>query len=268
MTRDIARLLRFAGRTGCRLAVMAAPADGPVRLERLDGDGALSLAAAVIANAAARGLVQRKGNRLTLLPEADAFLRRFLAAREAAFVDQHRDIEIVDLVEAGESRPVRVNAAESPLAQLARLKGRDGGAWFSADAIGAGMRLARDFHFAGLQPRLTQTYEPRIGTSRRGTPGDGVELKDSVMAARLRVSRAVAAMGPDLAGVALDACCFEKGLEAIERERLWPARSAKLMLKTALMALHRHYNPPQPRASHAWGEEGFRPDLGDRPDRG
>ncbi|WP_431322771.1 DUF6456 domain-containing protein [Rhizobium sp. YTU87027] len=72
------------------------------------------------------------------------------------------------------------------------------------------------------------------------------------------------AMGPELAGVALDVCCFMKGLEAVERERQWPVRSAKLMLRTALMALSRHYNPPtparRPRMEH-WGAEGYRPEL-------
>ena len=40
-------------------------------------------------------------------------------------------------------------------------------------------------------------------------------------------------------------------------------RSAKLMLRTALLALARHYAPPAPqrRTSHHWGTEGYRPPL-------
>jgi hypothetical protein len=263
LTKDIARLLTFTGKDGCRIVIEPGGAGEKCRLERQTGEGAsLRLSPEVVGEAAARGLVRRDGDTLRLLPEARSFLRRFLAAREKAFVDQHRDIEIASLVDNDEIRPVRINAAESPLAQLSRLKDRAGVAWFTEDSIAAGMRLARDFQYAALQPRLTQTYEQRFGSGNRAAPGAGVEMKDSVVAARLRVAGAVTAMGPDLAGVALDACCFEKGLETIERERQWPARSAKLMLKTALMALHRHYSPPPARPVHAWGDEGFRPDLG------
>ena len=43
---------------------------------------------------------------------------------------------------------------------------------------------------------------------------------------------------------------YLKGLTEVERERQWPARSAKLMLRTALAALDRHYAMPNRRANH------------------
>lgn len=264
IVKDIVRLLRFIGNSGCGLRAAGGDrAGGACRLCRPDG-GEQLFGRAVAEEAARRGLVLLREGRIYATAEARTFIRRHLAAREEAFLDQHRAIEIAMLAEEGSARPVRVNGAESPLSQLARLKDKKGAAWFPGDAISAGERLARDFQYAALQPRLTQSYEPRIGSGRRAAPGAGVEMKDSVVAARLRVAAAVDAMGPELAGVALDVCCFEKGLETVERERQWPARSAKLMLKTALLQLHRHYHPPAApaRRTHAWGGEGFRPDLG------
>ncbi|MEN0001668.1 MAG: DUF6456 domain-containing protein, partial [Pseudomonadota bacterium] len=63
-------------------------------------------------------------------------------------------------------------------------------------------------------------------------------------AARGRVAKALSNVGPELAGLLLDVCCFLKGLERVEAERRWPRRSAKLLLKVALASLDRHYNPP------------------------
>ena len=121
-----------------------------------------------------------------------------------------------------------------------------------------GERLAADFERGHLQPKVTASWEPRIASRTPGERGGLADLTDSAMAARLRVNEALDAMGPELAGVALDVCCFGKGLERVERERSWPARSAKLMLRTALLALARHYAPPPTngRRRHAWGADG------------
>ncbi len=258
--RHVARLLRFLGHGGCRLAEDG----GSVRFVRPDGAETV-VAPEIVAACQRRGLALRRGDRLFATSEARAWLRRFIAAREEAFLDQHRSVASVE-VGAGDAREtVRFNLAATPLSTLARLRDRAGEAWLSPDALVAGERLARDFHYGALQPRVTQSYEPRVGEPSRPGPGGAAELKDSVVAARLRVASAVEAMGPELSGVALDVCCFEKGLETVERERQWPPRSAKLMLRTALLQLHRHYNPPAPppkRRSHAWGADGYRPEMG------
>lgn len=98
-------------------------------------------------------------------------------------------------------------------------------------------------------------YEPRLASKTKGRAGGTADLCD----ARMRVGKAMEAIGPELCGVALDGYCFQKGLELVERERQWPVRSAKLMLRAALMALARHYAPPRAagRQSHVWGAEGY-----------
>jgi hypothetical protein len=261
MNKDLVRLLKFIGNCGCPVV----PADRADHFQvQRSGVGAMTVVAALVAAAEARGLCIRREGKLFATRESRSFLRRALAAREEAFLDQHRTVAKTNVDIDGARAEVTTNLTESPLGQLSRLKDRSGAAWFSREAIAAGEQLARDFHFAALQPKVTMNYAPQLASRGGHAAGGGVDLADNVLMARKRVARAVAALGPELSGVALDVCCFEKGMEMVERERQWPARSAKLMLKTALLQLHRHYHPPAARAqrrSHAWGADGFRPDL-------
>ncbi|MCR6498934.1 DUF6456 domain-containing protein [Shinella sp. CPCC 101442] len=209
------------------------------------------------------GLVARAGCRLTANPEARAHLKRRLCEAETPFAAQHRDLAPVVVMRDGIRGTAVANRLESPLAALARLKEKTGEAWLPEGAIAAGERLHADFTRGGLQPKMTMSWEPRIATRQKGEAGAARDLTDTALAARARVAKAVEAIGPELSGVALDVCCFMKGLETVERERQWPARSAKLMLRAALMALSRHYAPPKAsgRRPHAWGAQGFRPAL-------
>jgi hypothetical protein len=212
----------------------------------------------------AEGLLIRTDDHLCATSETAAYLRRALSDQAGdPFADQHRTLEPQVLITPEGRQPVRRNLAESPLFPLLRLKEKDGRPFLSDEAVAAGDRLAADFDYGNLQPRITASWQPRLSTRVKGAAPAGPDLADSRIAARARVNRAIEAMGPELSGVALDICCFGKGLELVERERQWPARSAKLMLRTALLALARHYTPPpaKTRTRH-WGEEGFRPDLG------
>ena len=53
---------------------------------------------------------------------------------------------------------------------------------------------------------------------------------------------AFAALGPGLSDVALRCCCYLEGLESVERRLGWSARSAKIVLRIALMRLKRHFD--------------------------
>ncbi|MCQ8781061.1 DUF6456 domain-containing protein [Aurantimonas sp. CSK15Z-1] len=157
------------------------------------------------------------------------------------------------------------NDAESPLARLAMRKGRTGEPFVSAEEFAAGERLRSVFTRAGLTPAITQRWEatPRGNGGARGA-GD---LTEAALDARRRVEAAVEAAGPELAGVLLDVCCFLKGLETVERERQWPVRSAKLLLKAGLAALARHYGftaaPTADRGARLrrWGAADYRPSV-------
>ena len=74
----------------------------------------------------------------------------------------------------GRSRPnlgranVTVDEAESPLAWLARRRGRDGRALIEPHQLQAGERLRADFTRAHLMPRTTSNWASPISSGRRG----------------------------------------------------------------------------------------------------
>lgn len=259
LKRHLLRLIRQLARGECTIET------GEGAEVRLTGAEERLYPQAVIARARSLGLVQlSESGRITASVEASSFLRRALVTGEEAFVEQHGEIVVTSAEIDGARQPVRRNLAESPLGTIARMKDRDGKPFLPAEALEAGERLLADFTRGQLQPRVTASWEPRLATRAKGSAGGQADIADSAISARNRFSRAVDAMGPELSGVAMDVCCFAKGLETVERERQWPARSAKLMLRTALLALARHYAPPalpKRRQSHHWGAEDFRPAL-------
>ncbi len=136
---------------------------------------------------------------------------------------------------------VTVDEAESPLAWLARRRGRDGRALIEPQQLQAGERLRADFTRANLMPRTTSNWASPIATGRRGSRENAAVATEVMVAARQSVRQALDAVGPEFSGILLDVCCFLKGLEDVERERTWPQRSAKVVLQLALDRLARHY---------------------------
>lgn len=141
----------------------------------------------------------------------------------------------------GEYIAVTKNLNESPLCRLYTRKTNSGSAYISSEEFEAGERLRSDFERGQLQPKITASLSGAVGSSGSSLLGGANDITDFALDARLRVNKAIQALGPELSGIVLDVCCFLKGLETVERERRWPPRSAKLMLKTALSSLARHY---------------------------
>ena len=134
---------------------------------------------------------------------------------------------------------VTVDEAESPLAWLARRKGRNGRALIEPLQLLAGERLRAEFTRAQLMPRITSNWSAAVADRRRGV--SGMNFTEAVTTARQRVRRALDVAGPEFAGLLVDVCCFLKRLEEVERERSWPPRSAKVVLQLGLDRLARHY---------------------------
>jgi hypothetical protein len=135
---------------------------------------------------------------------------------------------------------VTVDEAESPLAWLARRRGRNGRALIEPHQFQAGERLRSDFTCANLMPRTTANWASPVASDRRGGQR-AAHFSETMIAARQRVHLALDTSGPEFAGLLLDVCCFLNRLEDVERERGWPARSGKVVLRLALERLARHY---------------------------
>jgi uncharacterized protein DUF6456 len=158
---------------------------------------------------------------------------------------------------------------EGALAWLRRRRDADGRPLITEPQFAAGERLAADYWHGQLNPRVTADWSASAAgrRMRRAAPGAGVDLKDNVVAARTRVQRALATVGPELAGILIDVCCHDIGLESAGRMQGWPQRAAKVVLQLALTSLARHYGllpPESPRAARRprhRGEEDYRPTL-------
>jgi hypothetical protein len=158
-----------------------------------------------------------------------------------SFRAQHLDVSTRRIMTETGAISVLVNDSESPLAWLARRKGRDGRAMISANQFIAGEKLRADFTRGHLSPRVTSDWTAPTGGRSRTFSGGAGEMTDLVVASRQRVRLAMEACGPEFSGLLLDVCCFLRGLEEVERERGWPLRSAKIVLQLALDRLARHY---------------------------
>ena len=257
--RQRARILRFLAHGA---ATVSQAGNGKGLL--LDGGdrGTVSVDRETVAHMLRAGAVQFSGDRLTL---AEGARRRGDRPAASGFQDQHRDLDTATIDTGSGPQAVCINVAESPLGLLLRRRGKDGVPFLSRSEFEAGERLRADFTRGQLMPRLGANWVASVASGRRD--GGIAELTDAALAARLRVERAVVAVGPELSGILIDVCCFLKGMETVEIERGWPVRSAKIVLKAALGALSRHYQPTPPAGRNGrqhvlhWGASDYRPSL-------
>jgi len=194
---------------------------------------------------------------LSLTETGQAHLRRANAPEpEAAFFHQHRETAVATIQTETGAKRVRIDTEESPLDWLRRRKGRDGEPMIDEASYQAGERLRTDIMLAGLLPGVTARWDA-MPTS--GGPVSPSNATDRMIAARQRIRNAFDAVGADCSDLLMDLCGFLKGLELIERERRWPARSAKIVVKMALARLAEHYGiestargPAASRGIRAW----------------
>lgn len=149
----------------------------------------------------------------------------------------------------------------APLGHLARSRNGEP-AFLNAHHLEAAGRLLTLFERSRLRARTTMNYGPRV---ERGRGGQTDDIGDMALDARRQLSELYGALPRDCADVVIDVCGYEKGLQDIERERGWPRRSAKLVLRIGLDALAARFGLTAGAIGHdaadtrSWLGEGARP---------
>lgn len=142
------------------------------------------------------------------------------------------------------NRRARYGIVESPLIALARRRDKNGNAFLKEDMVAAGERLREDFELSQLRADAVQDWQSFCRTLDGGAAATSV-LGTSPEAARARVREALLDLGPGLADIALQCCCYLEGLEVTEKRMGWSARSGKIVLRIALQRLRHHYAQQQ-----------------------
>jgi hypothetical protein len=232
------------GQEGASAAIVALGGAGKAAGRRAFGSEVFEAAAArgwIEATSDGRGWkIARAGATVVRAARASGAAARAAASAPDAkrLTDRSGDRGVAVTREAGGS-----------LAWLHSRRDKDGQPMISAEQLAAGERLAGDLWRARMTPRVTSVWTgvPGDAGGRRGAPGAGIDIADAVIAAKARVERALKAVGPEFAGPLIDVCGHMLGLDDIERLNNLPMRSGKMLLRTALTRLARHYGllPPE-----------------------
>lgn len=170
--------------------------------------------------------------------------------------------------------PIETIAAESPLLRLFLGKGTGGKSYIDINQFKASEKLRSDFERAHYSQRTTSAYSESAGSGGRHwqqSDNSIAKLNDNAIAARQRLQKAFAAVGPELSGILYQVCCVASGFEHAERILSLPARSGKAVLALGLTRLARHYGLIKSHAPHKnanivqWAVDDYRPAISLQP---
>ncbi|MEO6012221.1 MAG: DUF6456 domain-containing protein [Devosia sp.] len=215
--------------------------------------GGFRAAAVPISQLVVSGALSGSDQQCCANSQTRGWLKRAMLDQDS-FAAQHR-------IETVQSDGMKINLAESPLFRLAA----GDAAFLEPHQVEAGERVRRLMERAQLRPRVTMSYSDVRSPETRGQlSGD---MSDMAVDARRALAKLETVLPRDCLGVVLDVCGWLKGLQEVEREREWPRRSAKLVLRIGLDQLAQHYGLGPFATGRAngrpqmWMEEGARPQV-------
>jgi len=190
--------------------------------------GRASLCAQAVRELASEGVLQLRGQQCFATDVANSWVRRQLSAN-CDTAGQHRQLKKTN-------DGISVNQLEGPLAALSLEKG--GKPPFLAPRhILAAQKIQALVLRSQMVQRTTMSYDPtRTGGKNTGSI-IAAELGNCAIDAKKILHDRLSSLPADCAGVVMDVCGFQKGLQLVETERRWPRRSAKLILRIGLEQL-------------------------------
>lgn len=226
------------------------------------------LSCEIVDGFAARDWIVCEGSSRAILSAAGRSWYKRKTATGDPYGAQHQERVTVRVDDAADATVrATVNQKESPLSWLRSRRDAQGKALLSDEQFKAGERLRRDFELAQLQPHITASWDHGVSPKRRSQgAAKAVDISETALAAKQRFHRAIDAVGPELASVLIEVCCFLSGVAGAEQTLGWPKRSGKVVLLIALNALARHYGLMQaPRSSRSglrhWAADDYRPSI-------
>lgn len=223
---------------------LARQADGSF-MARQDGKVYARLNANEAQQACSHGVLDvNTDHSLCINAQSRTWLERYQSITpDSAFANQHRVVQRVSFIDTdGYFFKANKNMAESPLYWLRTHKGPNGTAFLSAAEFAAGERFRDDYAYSSLSQKMCANWDmPALTKTTSGPRNAVLDAADNAIAAKDRVMKALAALGPGLDDLVFSLCIRESSLDAVERARQWPKRTAKVVLKLALDRLARHY---------------------------
>lgn len=212
--------------------------------------GVRKLPSSLIAELEKKDLVERQDGQVLINPRGHALLKRMEALKSVSkprsiktdpYIAQHQERGKKTVKTDLGLRSVVANLSDSPLWWLKSRKDKNGRPLISQAQFDAGERLRHDWEMAHRGPRVTMNWDMTIRDGGQSFSDKAYDPTPAELNAKLRLERALEALGPGLSDVVLHVCCRHEGLESAERTLNWPQRSGKVVLSIALSQLARHY---------------------------
>ncbi len=189
----------------------------------------ISLSLSQVKNLASDGVISFISGKVKANSQSKNWLKRKLADEQECFAMQHQNIKI-------DASAKRVNLNESPLSRLSVAQNKRE-AFLKPYHVEAGKRFALIYQRTKLQKRISMDYQQVSSMSSNKFLSSEIDISDMAIDARKQMDRALENLPADCASIIIDVCGMEKGLQLVESERGWPARSAKLVLRIGLEQL-------------------------------